>query len=69
MRELPSLVKGAGLRTLSFRSSWVRIPPPASNELCITAFLYDYENEHYKSYLSTRNNANRQLLSTLYKFL
>ena len=31
MRELPSLAKGAGLRTLSFRSSWVQIPPPASS--------------------------------------
>jgi hypothetical protein len=28
-RELPSQVKGAGLRLLSLRSSWVRIPPPA----------------------------------------
>ena len=26
---LPSQVKGAGLRTLSRRGSWVRIPPPA----------------------------------------
>ena len=37
MRELPSLVKGAGLRTLSLRGSWVQIPPPAleflSNEI------------------------------------
>ena len=29
LRESPSLVKGVGLRTLSLRSSWVRIPPPA----------------------------------------
>ncbi len=29
VRELPSLVKGAGLRTLSLRGSWVQIPPPA----------------------------------------
>ena len=29
MRELPSQVNGAGLRTPSRRSSWVRIPPPA----------------------------------------
>ena len=28
-RELPSHVKGAGLRFLSRRGSWVRIPPPA----------------------------------------
>ena len=26
---LPSQVKGAGLRTLSRRGSWVQIPPPA----------------------------------------
>jgi hypothetical protein len=29
MRGSPSQVKGAGLRTLSRRGSWVRIPPPA----------------------------------------
>ncbi len=28
-RGLPSQVKGAGLRTLSRRGSWVQIPPPA----------------------------------------
>ena len=28
-RGLPSQVKGAGLRLLSRRGSWVRIPPPA----------------------------------------
>ena len=28
-RGSPSLVKGARLRTLSHRRSWVRIPPPA----------------------------------------
>ena len=28
-RGFPSLVKGARLRTLSHRRSWVRIPPPA----------------------------------------
>jgi hypothetical protein len=28
-RGSPSQVKGAGLRTLSHRGSWVRIPPPA----------------------------------------
>ena len=31
---LPSQVKGAGLRTLSRRGSWVRIPPPAPNYSC-----------------------------------
>jgi hypothetical protein len=25
----PSMVKGAGFRSLSFRGSWVQIPPPA----------------------------------------
>ncbi len=29
VRGLPSLAKGAGLRTLSLRSTRVRIPPPA----------------------------------------
>ena len=29
LRGLPSQVKGAGLRTLSRRGSWVQIPPPA----------------------------------------
>ena len=29
MRGLPSQVKGAALRRLSRRGSWVRIPPPA----------------------------------------
>src|SRR2546426_8364516 len=30
-RGLPRQVKGAGLRTLSRRGSWVQIPPPALN--------------------------------------
>ena len=29
MRESPSLVNGVRFRSLSLRSSWVRIPPPA----------------------------------------
>src|SRR3972149_3483679 len=41
VRELPSLVNGAGLRTLSLRGSWVRIPPPASIlKIISTTFVF-----------------------------
>src|SRR5438552_776139 len=33
-RGLPRQVKGAGLRTLSRRGSWVQIPPPAPFYFC-----------------------------------
>src|SRR6059058_3486501 len=49
MRELPSQVKetlsikgrgSAGLRRLSRRGSWVRIPPPAPNQQTLRSFSF-----------------------------
>ena len=37
-RGLPSQVKGAGLRRLSRRGSWVQIPPPAPVQSVSTPF-------------------------------
>src|SRR5438445_13525177 len=69
MRELPSLVKGAGLRTLSFRSSWVQIALPAFNVSHKVAFLCGLYNESCKNLWNIHNNASLQVLNILYKFL
>src|SRR2546425_9539194 len=43
-RGLPRQVKGAGLRTLSRRGSWVQIPPPAPHWFILTIPEENFEN-------------------------
>ena len=53
MQGSPSLVKGAGLRTLSRRRSWVRIPPPAPILFCDLRLILCllFENNHFSYFL------------------
>src|SRR5713226_6412479 len=62
-RGLPRQVKGAGLRTLSRRGSWVQIPPPAPNDMsrthsrtCLPAEEESHAEAAIKRYLKLLRN-------------